>query len=143
MFALTYTVKWLTYTTSREHLRVRPSSIFVTCNVGIRQSEVDMPRLQIVAARALVAALGAVLVLSTPALAQRSDRGVIGGGVTYAQGAALPGATVTVKNEATGVETVLTTNHAGAYTTAPLVLGPYSVTVNLESFKKSVTSGIQ
>src|SRR5262245_13019737 len=102
-----------------------------------------MPRFQVVAARALVAALGAVLVLSTPALAQRSDRGVIGGVVTDAQGAALPGATVIVKNEATGVETTLQTNHAGAYTTAPLVLGPYSVTVNLTGFKKAVTSGIQ
>src|SRR5215471_5687128 len=103
MFALTYTVKRLTYTANREVLRVPPPSILVTCQRGVSRSEVDMPRFQIVAARALVAALGAVLVLSTPALAQRSDRGVIGGVVTDAQGAALPGATVTVKNEATGV----------------------------------------
>ena len=102
-----------------------------------------MPRFQVVAARALLAALCAVLLLCTPALAQRSDRGVIGGVVTDAQGAALPGAAVTVKNEATGVESVLQTNHAGAYTTAPLVLGPYSVTVNLTGFKKAVTSAIQ
>jgi hypothetical protein len=76
-------------------------------------------------------------------LAQRSDRGVIGGVVTDPQGAALPGATVTIRNEATGVENVLTSNNAGAYTTSPLVLGPYSVAVNLTGFKKAVASGIE
>jgi hypothetical protein len=82
------------------------------------------------------------LLSSSPLLAQRSDRGIIGGVVTDAQGAALPSASVIVKNEATGVETTLQTNNAGAYTTNPLVLGPYSVTVNLTGFKKAVTSGI-
>ncbi len=82
------------------------------------------------------------LCLSSPLLAQRSDRAVIGGVVTDPQGAALAGATVTVKNEATGVEIVLATNNAGAYTTGPLVLGPYSVAVNLAGFKKALTSGI-
>ena len=52
------------------------------------------------------------------------------------------GATVSIRNEATGVVTDLTTNSAGAYTTAPLVLGTYSVSVNLTGFKKAVTSGI-
>jgi hypothetical protein len=82
------------------------------------------------------------LSLSSPLLAQRSDRAVIGGVVTDAQGSAVPGATVTVRNEATGVETNLVTNSAGAYTTAPLVLGTYTVSVNLTGFKKAVASGI-
>ena len=55
---------------------------------------------------------------------------------------ALPGATVTIHNEATGVDTVLVTNNAGAYTRPPLVLGQYSVTVDMQGFKKAVTSGI-
>jgi Carboxypeptidase regulatory-like domain len=76
-------------------------------------------------------------------LAQRSDRGIIGGLVTDAQGAALPGAAVIVRNEATGVESVLASNHAGAYTSAPLVLGPYSITVSLRGFKKAVVTGIE
>jgi hypothetical protein len=74
--------------------------------------------------------------------AQRSDRATISGVVTDAQGSPVPGATVTVKNEETGVETVRPTNEAGAYTTPPLVLGRYTVTVDLSGFKKSVTSGI-
>src|SRR5438093_5153882 len=82
------------------------------------------------------------LAASSPLLAQRSDRAVIGGVVTDAQGSPVPGATVTVRNEATGVETNLVTNSAGAYTTAPLVLGTYTVSVNLTGFKKAVASGI-
>ena len=53
-----------------------------------------------------------------------------------------PGATVTIHNEATGVDTVLVTNAAGAYTSPPLVLGRYSVTVDLTGFKKAVSAGI-
>ncbi len=74
--------------------------------------------------------------MSTPLLAQRADRAIISGVVTDAQGAALPGATVTIHNEATGVDTVLVTNSAGAYTTPPLVLGRYSVTVDLHGIQE-------
>ena len=97
---------------------------------------------RLVAARTTLALLLMTLCASAPLLAQRSDRAVIGGVITDPQGAALPGATVTIRNEATGVEEHLSTNNAGAYTTAPLVLGPYSVTVNLTGFKKAVTAGI-
>jgi hypothetical protein len=90
--------------------------------------------------------LGAALLLlfaaSSPLLAQRADRGIIGGVVTDAQAAPLVGATVTIQNEATGVETVLVTNDSGAYTTGLLVLGPYTVKVNLSGFKTAVTTGI-
>ena len=85
-----------------------------------------------------VAALGS----SSPAFAQRSDRATLSGVVTDAQGSAVPGATVSIKNEETGVETTHTTNEAGAYNSPPLVLGRYTVAVDLAGFKKSVTSGI-
>ena len=74
-------------------------------------------------------------------LAQRSDRGTIGGVVTDAQRGALQGASVTVRNEATGVESVVATNHAGAYASAPLVLGPYSITVGLRGFRRPSSPG--
>jgi hypothetical protein len=80
--------------------------------------------------------------LSSPLLAQRADRATLSGVVSDAQGAAVPGATVTVRNEGTGIESVMVTNAAGAYATPPLVLGTYSVAVDLTGFKKSVTSGI-
>src|SRR5262245_26183785 len=84
-----------------------------------------------------------ILGSSRSLLAQRSDRGIIGGIVTDAQGGALPGATVNVRNAATGVESALASNHAGAYTSAPLVLGPYSITVSLRGFRKAVITGIE
>jgi hypothetical protein len=84
----------------------------------------------------------AAVCVSTPAFAQRADRATISGVVSDNQGAAVPGATVTIKNEDTGVENVLVTNSAGAYTSGPLVLGRYSVTVDLTGFKKMVSSGI-
>ncbi len=90
--------------------------------------------------------IGAVLCLTlcftSPVLAQRADRAAISGVVTDAQGSAVPGATVTITNEATSVATVLVTNAAGAYQSPPLVLGRYSVTVDLTGFKKALTSGI-
>src|SRR5918999_5195004 len=87
-------------------------------------------------------ALGLMIGLANPLLAQRADRATISGVVTDNQGAAVPGATVTIKNEDTGVENALVTNNAGAYTSPPLVLGRYSVTVDLTGFKKMVASGI-
>jgi hypothetical protein len=105
--------------------------------------EVQMTRVPPVAFRTLaflvcVSALG----WSNAAYAQRSDRATISGVVSDAQGSPVPGATVTIKNEETGVETAHTTNEAGAYNSVPLVLGRYTVTVDLTGFKKSVTSGI-
>jgi hypothetical protein len=80
--------------------------------------------------------------LSIPLLAQRSDRGIVTGIVTDPSGSAIQGATVKVRNEGTSVDTVLTTNEAGAYTTPPLVLGTYSVIVDHPGFKTTINSGI-
>src|SRR5687767_4997760 len=100
-----------------------------------------MQRASGAAVRAVIV-LGLTIGLSSPLLAQRADRATISGVVTDNQGAAVPGATVTIKNEDTGVETVLVTNEAGVYTSPPLVLGTYSVAVDLAGFKKTVSSGI-
>ena len=58
---------------------------------------------------AVLACLG-LYGLPAPAEAQRSDRAAISGVVTDNQGSAVPGASVTIRNEGTGVEVVLTTN---------------------------------
>src|SRR3954468_13869966 len=90
-----------------------------------------------------LAAVLAVLCLSGPLQAQRSDRGGITGVVTDPTGSSISGATVKVRNEDTGVETSLVTNDSGAYSTPPLVLGNYSITVDHAGFKTSVNSGIR
>jgi len=101
-----------------------------------------MTRVCPVLVRTFLAIVCAIIYLSSPLLAQRADRAIISGVVADAQGSAVPGATVTVRNEGTGVETALVTNAAGVYTSPPLVLGTYTVTVDLTGFKRSVTSGI-
>src|SRR5262245_53104447 len=101
-----------------------------------------MLRVSVATARVLISLFVLSLSFAPPLLAQRSDRATISGVVTDNQGAAVPGATVTIKNEETGVESVQISNSAGAYTSPPLVLGRYSVTVDLTGFKKSVTTGI-
>ena len=75
-------------------------------------------------------------------LAQRADRAIITGVVGDPTGSQIPSATVHIRNEGTAVETVLTTNEAGAYTSVPLVLGTYSVTVEKSGFKTFVRTGI-
>jgi len=80
--------------------------------------------------------------LACPVLAQRSDRATISGVVSDALASAVPGATVAIHNQNTGVDTVLVTNDAGAYTTPPLVPGTYVVTIRLDGFKTSLSAPI-
>ena len=91
------------------------------------------------ASRVVPGVLVLSLCFSSPLLAQRSDRATITGVVTDEQGHAISRATVTIHSVETGVDTVLVTNDAGAYQSLPLVLGRYTVTVNLTVFKKATT----
>src|SRR5438094_2672297 len=125
--------------TSRERLA---GLVETKLAAGERSLESDMTRVCPALVRTLLAILCALFYLNSPVLAQRADRATISGVVADAQGSAIPGATVTVRNEATGVETALVTNGAGVYTSPPLVLGTYTVTVDLTGFKRAVTSGI-
>src|SRR5438552_3459016 len=89
-----------------------------------------------------VLAVATILSLANPLYAQRADRGTITGVVTDTTGSSLAGATVKIKNLGTGVETILTTNASGAYSSPLLILGTYSITVDHPGFKASVSSGI-
>jgi len=83
-----------------------------------------------------------VLVLTGLLVGQGQDRGIITGLVADKTGAAVSGATVTITNEATGVNTVVSTTSAGNFSTPPLVLGSYKVQVELSGFKASIQSGV-
>src|ERR1700712_5478851 len=71
-----------------------------------------------------------------PILAQTSGNGTINGTVTDQSAAAVPNATVVVRNTDTGVSRTLTTNGDVVYTAAFLLPGHYEVTAGGGGFGK-------
>ena len=78
-----------------------------------------------------------LIALAVPAAAQDA-RGSIAGRVTDSSGAVLPGASVTVTNVDTNAGSNVHTNDNGQYTVLFLLPGTYSVTVELDGFRKSI-----
>jgi hypothetical protein len=93
---------------------------------------------------ALVLALFACasLVLLAPARAQ-SVYGSIFGTVTDKSGAAVPGATITVTDEAKGTVVTTTSNASGDYSVPHLIPDLYDLKVEGKGFKSFETKGIQ
>jgi len=79
------------------------------------------------------AVLMAVIATTAPALAQST--GTIQGTVTDAQGAVVPGATIVVHDQATGVERSLVSDMAGDYLAPSLPPGRYRVEARLLGFQ--------
>jgi hypothetical protein len=69
--------------------------------------------------------------------------GTITGVVTDPSGAVVPGATVTVLNQGTGVDFHLETNTAGVYTITSLIPGTYTVSVAAKGFKSYANRNLQ
>lgn len=72
----------------------------------------------------------------------QATTGELTGRVVDAGGAATPAATVSVKNEDTGLTRSTTTNDSGEYTFTLLPPGPYTVTAELSGFKKAVRQDV-
>ncbi len=70
------------------------------------------------------------------------DTGTISGTVADQTGAAVPGASVAIKNVDTGIARRLVTNEAGRYEAVALPVGTYEVTASLAGFQTSVRGGI-
>jgi hypothetical protein len=89
--------------------------------------------------------LSALLLLgvSAPALAQSSSASSLSGGVVDTDGGAIPGATVVVKNNATGVTVEAVSNSTGRFSFAVLDAGVYTVTVSLTGFKTFVANDVR
>ncbi|HEX8284724.1 MAG TPA: TonB-dependent receptor [Pyrinomonadaceae bacterium] len=93
--------------------------------------------------RAAILILAVFLCLGSPARAQVAETAAqIQGQVTDAAGAAVAGATVVVRNEATGEERRAQTNEDGLYTITQLNPAVYTVTVEQAGFKKHVESAV-
>src|SRR5436190_7389101 len=87
----------------------------------------------------------ALVVLSVgggAAYAQTSASSSLAGAVVDADGGVLPGATVAIKNDATGEVAQLVTNEAGAFSAPALRPGSYTVTVTLQGFKNAVLKNV-
>ena len=78
----------------------------------------------------------------TAATAQLGGSGSIQGTVLDTSNAAVPGATVTATNVATGIATVRQTTTAGVYALTPLPPGEYRVTVTLDGFQTFVREDV-
>jgi hypothetical protein len=88
-------------------------------------------------------AIAICLILMSALIQAQTTTGSIVGTVTDPSGAAVPGATVTVNNESTGITVIrLTTDTSGNYVATALPPGRYSITVEATGFKKSITPGI-
>lgn len=83
----------------------------------------------------------ASLLLVVPAQAQ-SVYGSIFGTVTDASGAAIPGATITVKDESKGTIVTATSNASGDYSVPHLIPDVYDLTATAKGFQRFVAKGI-
>lgn len=79
-----------------------------------------------------------VLFIPNSATAQVGSGGAISGTVSDSSGAVIPGASITVKNVATGIETIRQTTDAGLYVITPLQPGEYTITVKANNFQTLV-----
>src|SRR5208282_3773553 len=82
------------------------------------------------------------VLLSAAMLTGQTFRGTILGSVTDPSGAFIAGATVKVRNEATGLERTTTTSSDGSYSVPELPIGKYSVTVTETGFQTFVATGV-
>lgn len=83
-----------------------------------------------------------VIFFSTVVILQAQFRAGIQGTVTDPSGAAVPGATVTLTSQETGLAKQTKTDSAGTYAIVALAPGHYIATVEKKGFKKKVTSDV-
>src|SRR6267378_3733902 len=85
---------------------------------------------------------GQFVLLPTELNAQATN-GVISGTVTDPSSAAVPGATVQVKNVSTGVIRTVTTNELGRYRVPDLLVGQYEVQASQGGFRTVVERAVR
>ena len=79
--------------------------------------------------------------LPTPTAGQ-ALYGSVTGTITDAQGSAVPGASVSLRNEATGLEMGTVTDETGTYTLRNVAGGTYTLKASLQGFKEFVQTGV-
>ncbi len=92
--------------------------------------------------RNLLAAFTICLCFALSAFAQ-TVTGTLQGNITDANGAAVAGAEVRIKNAGTGQERTVKTNSEGVYIASFVPIGLYSVTVSQQGFKTALKEGVE
>jgi outer membrane receptor protein involved in Fe transport len=90
----------------------------------------------------LPAALAAVICWMPAAVSAQALYGNVTGNIADTTGAAVPGATVTITNENTGLMLTAVTDDTGTYTIRNVLGGTYTLKAALASFKEFVQTGI-
>ena len=94
--------------------------------------------------RVLSRITAALTMVGLASLAQaQMTRGSLGGTVRDDTGGVLPGVTVTITNEATGITRSVVTNTVGFYRAPALEPGTYSVAVEISGFRRLERRGVQ
>ena len=91
--------------------------------------------------RFVIVLVGLLVVSAWPALAQQGQSSMQGR-VSDSSGLALPGVTITVTHEGSGVFRNVVSNSDGSYFATGLVPGPYKVEAELSGFTKFIRRGL-
>src|SRR5262245_48354843 len=91
----------------------------------------------------LIAAVGLLLLISLPLESSAQVSASIGGTVSDASGALIPGVEVTATNVNTGITATQLTNEAGAYQIPSLQPGSYRLRASLPGFQTATRENIQ
>src|SRR4051794_38769403 len=89
--------------------------------------------------RLVCAAAAVLLVVSTTVATAQAPTGTIAGTVLDQVSAVLPGATITVKNTATGLTRTAASSAEGSFQVSSLPAGPYDVLVEMSGFQSTLT----
>ena len=84
----------------------------------------------------------ASVVFATVVFGQTRDTAAIFGAISDSQGAAIPGASVTLNSSATGQVRRVAANDSGQYLFPSLPIGAYSIVVEQPAFKRYERTGI-
>jgi outer membrane receptor protein involved in Fe transport len=90
----------------------------------------------------MAVALAGALFLLPAATAAQAIYGTLTGTIADTSGAGVPGATVTIKNEDTGLELSGVTDETGVYTIRNITGGTYTLRASLQGFKEFVQTGV-
>jgi hypothetical protein len=90
----------------------------------------------------MAVALAATIALLPATAAAQALYGSVTGTIADGTGAAVPGAAVSIRNEATGLEITAVTDQTGTYTIRNVAGGTYTLKATLQGFKEFVQTGI-